>query len=39
MGGSWYSHADEVRIESKQQFEGITEANVCIGFRCVMVVK
>ncbi|HTF03324.1 MAG TPA: SUMF1/EgtB/PvdO family nonheme iron enzyme, partial [Bacteroidia bacterium] len=38
MGGSWYSHADEVRIESKQQFEGITEANVCIGFRCVMVV-
>lgn len=36
MGGSWYSHADEVRIESKQQFVGVTDANVNIGFRVVM---
>lgn len=39
MGGSWYSHADEVRIESKQQFVGVTEANVAIGFRCAMVLR
>lgn len=36
MGGSWYSHADEVRIESKEQFVGVTEGNVNIGFRVVM---
>lgn len=36
MGGSWYSHADNVRIESKEQFVGITEGNVNIGFRVVM---
>jgi formylglycine-generating enzyme required for sulfatase activity len=37
MGGSWYSHADNVRIESKEQFVGVTEGNVNIGFRLVMV--
>ena len=36
MGGSWYSHADNVRIESKEQFVGVTEGNVEIGFRLVM---
>jgi formylglycine-generating enzyme required for sulfatase activity len=39
MGGSWYSHADNVRIESKEQFVGVTEGNVNIGFRLVMVYK
>ncbi len=37
MGGSWYSHADEVRIESKEQYVGVTEASATIGFRPVMV--
>lgn len=37
MGGSWFSHADNVRIESKEQFVGVTEANVQIGFRLVMI--
>lgn len=37
MGGSWYTHADNVRIESKEQFVGITEGNVNIGFRVVMI--
>ncbi len=37
MGGSWYSHADNVRIESKEQFVGVTEGNVEIGFRVVMI--
>lgn len=36
MGGSWYSHADNVRIEPKEQFVGITDGNVNIGFRVVM---
>jgi formylglycine-generating enzyme required for sulfatase activity len=36
MAGSWYSHADNVRIESKEQFVGVTEGNVNIGFRLVM---
>jgi hypothetical protein len=37
MGGSWYSHADNVRIESKEQYVGVTGGNVEIGFRLVMV--
>lgn len=36
MGGSWYSHADNVCIESKEQFVGVTDGNVNIGFRMVM---
>ncbi len=36
MGGSWNSHADNVRIEAKEQFVGVTEGNVNIGFRLVM---
>lgn len=39
MGGSWYSHADNVRIESKEQFVGVTEGNVEIGFRLVMIYR
>lgn len=39
MGGSWYSHADNVRIESKEQFVGVTEGSVNIGFRLVMVYR
>lgn len=39
MGGSWNSHADNVRIESKEQYVGVTEGNVEIGLRLVMVYK
>lgn len=39
MGGSWNSHADNVRIESKEQFVGVTEGNVNVGFRLVMTYK
>lgn len=39
MGGNWNSHVDNVRIESAEQYVGITDASPLIGFRPVMVLK
>jgi formylglycine-generating enzyme required for sulfatase activity len=37
MGGSWYSHVDNVMIEAPEQYVGVTDARAYIGFRTVMV--
>jgi formylglycine-generating enzyme required for sulfatase activity len=37
MGGSWFSHVDNVLIEAPEQYVGVTEGQAYIGFRTVMV--
>jgi formylglycine-generating enzyme required for sulfatase activity len=39
MGGSWFSHVDNVLIEAPEQYAGVTEARPYIGFRVVMTVN
>jgi formylglycine-generating enzyme required for sulfatase activity len=39
MGGSWFSHVDNVLIEAPEQYVGITDARAYIGFRTVMILQ
>lgn len=36
MGGSWYSHFDNVLIEAPEQYVGVIDAQPYIGFRMAM---
>jgi len=39
MGGSWFSHVDNVLIEAPEQYVGVTDARAYIGFRIAMVIQ
>lgn len=38
LGGGWLSNAEEVKINSEENYEGITDAHINIGFRVVIAV-